>query len=232
MLNFNDFLTETERLIENELFKLDAEIKKFDENKGKMPYDKAVEEVEKILKKYSDAITKTLDKFTVTMKKYTNRGKAKFIYDTKTVTSVVSKVVSRGKKLTDLGDLVRGAILFDSQEELDEFVKNFTRKESSMITDHDHKEKGGDKTYGYYGSHHFDLNINGLTVELQAMTKKLWKFKDNAHDIYNKTRDSGVITKADIELSKKIFKLGNAPKFVKESSELNEQASIWVVMED
>lgn len=231
MLSFPEFMRLEETLLENELFKLDAEIKKFDETKGKMSHEKAVQEVEKILNKYADTIQATVGKFTGIMKKYTNRDKAKFIYDTKTVTSVVSKVVSRGKKLTDLGDLVRGAILFDSQEELDDFVKNFTRKEKSIITDHDHKEKGGDKTYGYYGSHHFDLNINGLTVELQAMTKKLWKFKDTAHEIYNNTRDSGIITKADIELSKKIFKLGNSPKFVKESEELNENSSVWVIVE-
>lgn len=213
---------------EGNILQLDKEVRAFDANKGKMSYDDAVKEVERILNKYQTQMQTATDKFFKLMKGYTNRGKADFLYNTKPVTSIISKVVARGKKFTQLGDLIRGAILFDTQEELDAFVKDFQRKERGIIKDYEAKEKGGDKTYGYYGSHHFDLLIDGFVIELQAMTKKLWQFKDTAHDIYNKTRETGVITKADMELSKKIFNLGNRPKYIKECIEAGHE---WVSVE-
>lgn len=213
---------------EGNILQLDKEVRAFDANKGKMDYDDAVKEVERILNKYQTQMQTATDKFFKLMKGYTNRGKADFLYNTKPVTSIISKVVARGKKFTQLGDLIRGAILFDTQEELDAFVKDFQRKERGIIKDYEAKEKGGDKTYGYYGSHHFDLLIDGFVIELQAMTKKLWQFKDTAHDIYNKTRETGVITKADMELSKKIFNLGNRPKYIKECIEAGHE---WVSVE-
>tara|TARA_Y100001951_G_C11298063_1_gene277523 strand:- start:43046 stop:43318 length:273 start_codon:yes stop_codon:yes gene_type:complete len=79
---------------------------------------------------------------------------------------------------------------------------------------------GSDPTYGYYGSEHFSLDIEGFTIELQAMTQKLWHYKSYAHDIYNKTRSKGKVSKEDMYMSKKLFKLGNKPKYVKEDHEL------------
>ena len=213
---------------EGNILQLDKEVRAFDANKGKMDYDDAVKEVERILNKYQTQMQTASDKFFKLMKGYSNRGKADFLYNTKPVTSIISKVVARGRKFTQLGDLIRGAILFDTQEELDAFIKDFQRKEKGIIKDYEAKEKGGDKTYGYYGSHHFDLLIDGFVIELQAMTKKLWQFKDTAHDIYNKTRETGVITKADMELSKKIFNLGNRPKYIKECIEAGHE---WVSVE-
>lgn len=220
--SFKEFINE------GNILQLDKEVRAFDANKKTMEYDDAVKEVERILTKYQDQMQTASDKFFKLMKGYANRGKADFLYNTKPVTSIISKVVKRGKNFTQLGDLIRGAILFDTQEELDAFVKDFQRKEKTMIKDYEAKEKGGDKTYGYYGSHHFDLIIDGFVIELQAMTKKLWQFKDTAHDIYNKTRETGVITKADMELSKKIFNLGNRPKYIKECIEAGHE---WVSVE-
>lgn len=219
------FQTFEQFLNEANVLQLDKEVRAFDTNKSKMSTEDQEKEVERILQKYQDAMQQASDKFYKLMKGYTNRSKADFLYNTKPVSSIISKVVARGKKFTQLGDLIRGAILFDTQEELDAFVKDFSRKEKSHIKDYEAKEKGGDKTYGYYGSHHFDLLIDGFVIELQAMTKKLWKFKDNAHDIYNRTRETGVITKADIQLSKKIFSLGNRPKYVRECIEAGHE---WV----
>ena len=218
----------SEFINEGNILQLDKEVRAFDANKGKMDYDDAVKEVERILNKYQTQMQTASDKFFKLMKGYSNRGKADFLYNTKPVTSIISKVVARGRKFTQLGDLIRGAILFDTQEELDAFIKDFQRKEKGIIKDYEAKEKGGDKTYGYYGSHHFDLLIDGFVIELQAMTKKLWQFKDTAHDIYNKTRETGVITKADMELSKKIFNLGNRPKYIKECIEAGHE---WVSVE-
>jgi ppGpp synthetase/RelA/SpoT-type nucleotidyltranferase len=150
-------------------------------------------------------------------------GRNRVLAGVKPLKSVKSKVIVRGKPITELGDLVRGALLFEYPEDVEDFVKNFRRKYSSMITDYEVKEKGKDSTFGYFGSHHFDLNIDGLVVELQVMTKKLWSYKDVAHDIYDKYRD--VINKGggpdsfDQSLSKKIFSLGNKPKYRKESIE-------------
>lgn len=222
MKDFNDFLNEMA------LFQIDKEIKDFDMNKSKLSYDAAVKKVEDILNKYADSIKSTSDKFYQLLKKYSNRGKANILFNVKPMKSVLSKVYSRGKSLASISDLIRGALLFDTQEELDEFVKDFRRKESNIIVHYEAKEKGSDPTYGYYGSHHFSIMIDGIMIELQTMTKKLWQFKHTAHAIYTNTRDAGVVTKADMELSKKIFNLGNKPKYVKECIE---EGQTWVLIE-
>ena len=139
------------------------------------------------------------------------------ITNIKPLKSVISKV-KRGKSVEDIGDMVRGAVLMPDGGYVNEFVKSFVRKNAGIIAKHEIKKFGSDKNYGYYGSQHIDLVINGVKVELQVMTQKLWKMKHYAHKIYTKTRENvNGATESDKIQSKNIFKIGNKPKFVKES---------------
>lgn len=104
---------------------------------------------------------------------------------------------------------MRGAVLFDTKEQADEFVKKFIRQNKDKVIGYEEKLKGQDTIYGYYGSHHIDLNIDGLVVELQIMTRKLWNYKKEAHLIYTKTRSGDGPTEKDKKESKKIFALAN-----------------------
>jgi len=138
--------------------------------------------------------------------------------------SIISKVVKRGKDIAKVADLVRGAVLFLNAEEVMAFIRTLMKKAANFVVKHEEKKRGGDKTYGYYGSHHIDLFIDGITVELQVMTKKLWAMKSNAHDIYNNTRENPFgPSSGDKHLSKKIFDMGNKPAYQREEiSELME----------
>ena len=146
----------------------------------------------------------------------------KFLSDIKSSNSLISKIIERGKDIREVGDLVRGALLFEFVADVETFVNNMRRKESSIILDYESKDKGYDNTFGYYGSHHFDLNIDGLVTELQVMTKKLWKHKEIAEKIYATYRDiipkGGSVPEHAKKLSKAIFARGNMNK---ESVETN-----------
>lgn len=218
MLSFEEFFSEATNALST--FK---DVRAFDVQKSSMTPQQATDAAAQILSNHKDQILAAYKDFIDLMKSYTSsskfRDETEFFSGMKPVKSIISKVIDRGKSFKDLGDLIRGAILFDTQDELNQFVKDFSRKESSIIVKYEMKQKGSDPTYGYYGSHHFDLNIDGFVIELQAMTKRLWKFKEPAHDIYNMTRDNGGLTKADQMLSKRLFTMGNSPGYQKEEQD-------------
>lgn len=147
---------------------------------------------------------------------------AKILIGIKPLKSVISKVVERGKPATGLSDLVRSAVLFDTYEEVKHFVDQFVKKYHAYIVDKETKKAGTDKVYGYFGSFHLGVMINGLLCEIQVMTKKLWAFKDKAHQIYNRYRDSGKPAEFDAVRSKHIFRMGNLDKMVREHAEFSE----------
>lgn len=219
-LSFQEFLELSEDVNALSQFK---DVRQFDFDKSKMTPQQASAAAAQILQNHKDQILKAYKDFLTLMKSYTSSSKLKgtteFLSGMKPVKSIISKVVDRGKSFKDLGDLIRGALLFDTQDDLNQFVKDFSRKESGIIVKYEEKTKGSDPTYGYYGSHHFDLNIDGFVIELQAMTQRLWKFKEPAHDIYNMTRDNGGLSKADQMLSKRLFSMGNSPGYQKEDIE-------------
>lgn len=162
----------------------------------------------------------------------------------KSLESLADKVIERNKPLNQIGDIVRGAILFNDASVAQDFVNDIRRKHSGLVIDYEFKEMGKDKEFGYYGSHHLDLLIKGMTVELQVTTKKLWAYKEQAHKIYDELRSAksavsrqdryeklpdsikrllGMYPKTDNErsqkaLSKRLFALGNQPsRFVEET---------------
>jgi ppGpp synthetase/RelA/SpoT-type nucleotidyltranferase len=131
--------------------------------------------------------------------------------------SLLEKIYDRGKKAENITDVIRCAILCREQDDVEEVVRLINR--NHHVYEHEIKEKGGDKTYGYYGSHHFLIKLKhgGFLAEIQVMTNRLWAFKTPAHQIYEKYRAGQIdaeFEKAKRE-SKMIFQKGNLPVFKK-----------------
>ena len=152
-------------------------------------------------------------------------GRVKIMSRIKPFNSVVSKIIER-KRFTGfktLGDLVGGAILFETKEDADKFMGKFRRRHKSAIVDYEEKTRGSDNEYGYYGSHHLDFMVNGIVCEIQIMTKKLWNYKKETHKIYATSRGKeGGPDNFDKHMSKKMFSLGNRKGYVREDYSISE----------
>lgn len=179
----------------------------------KLKTDKA----EELYNKYYGMVKETEAKFkrvlTTSTKKIQN---AKVLVDIKKIGSFVDKVVGRGKNPQTMNDFLRGAILVRDEADIEPLIKEIF-KNAESVREFDKKEKGGDKKYGYYGSYHLAITVNGIVCELQIMTQKLWAYKKVGHDIYVELRsDSGSLTdkeiKAKFKTSKDIFWKGNQPR--------------------
>lgn len=203
-------------LEDNDALVVDKEVRRFMALKHDMDKEDAIDYLKQLYEKYSKLFQKTSVNF---HKLVTNaipkrmKDKVKFKYQTKKFKSVVSKIIERNTSLREITDLVRGAILFENIPDLNAWVKDFQRKYKAHIYDYEYHQAGKDKLFGYHGSHHFGLKINGLQVELQATTKRLWVYKDEAHNIYNKWRENPrQADPFDMKVSQHLFKIGNKPK--------------------
>lgn len=184
-------------------------------------YSEYMKQFQKIKKKLARIVAKETRKF----------KKVKILTDIKELEKIEDKAMDRGKAIIEMNDIVRGAVLFDTKADADKFVSKFMRRNSSMVAAYEEKKRGEDTEYGYYGSHHLDLNIDGMVVELQVMTRKMWSYKEAAHDIYNKYRskDYGP-DRFDQHMSKRLFSMANesvgiAPEFTLE--EIEEMDGNW-----
>ena len=137
----------------------------------------------------------------------------KILVDVKTLKSMVDKIVKRGKKPGAISDWLRGAILVKTEEDVVTVSKNVF-KAFDRVEEYEEKNRGGDKTYGYYGSKHFLATVNGITSEIQVMTTKLWAYKGRAHKIYDKYRSADDVDPTELakaqRVSKQTFDRGNA----------------------
>lgn len=152
-------------------------------------------------------------KFLRMMKVATRRlADPKILVDIKSKESFVDKVVNRGKAAEKITDLLRAAILLNDEKEVNDAVAQV--KKDFIVAEYEKKAKGGDQEYGYYGSHHFLVDIDGMLCEIQVMTKKLWAYKKQAHKIYGKYRSGNDANSAaaqlDKQLSKRLFDKGNS----------------------
>lgn len=127
----------------------------------------------------------------------------------KSLNSVYSKVIERGKPLGQLSDFVRSAVLFKSKDDMNKFFKMFMRMYRPRVTDKEKKVQSGDKKYGYYGTYHLGLLVDGLSTEIQLSTEKLWAIKRISHKIYQKTRDNGNVSDFAQIKSRFLFRNGN-----------------------
>lgn len=146
---------------------------------------------------------------------------SKILIDIKKEDAFVDKIINRGKKGEKITDVLRSAVLVETQDDLDKLVRNVEK--AATIYEHEVKREGEDKEFGYHGSHHFLVVIDDVLIEVQAMTKRLWAFKMPAHDIYAKWRsakefDDRIVNK-EKQQSRILFKKGNKNVFELEAGE-------------
>jgi hypothetical protein len=152
-----------------------------------------------------------------------DKKRVKIILSVKSLDSLKSKVIEREKSLSDVKDLVRATILLNNSEDVKKLYKDIVRKKSEVIRCSE-KKRGGDSLFGYYGSFHIVFCFQGLNVELQIMTRKLWSYKENLHELYDKYRDeqSPTLDKSDLHISKLLFSKGNQKQRQYKHSEIRQ----------
>jgi hypothetical protein len=196
-----------------------------DEEEYKRAVTKAYETAFKLAKESEREFSRGLRKVTQ------GARNVKILVDIKKLDSFLDKVIARNKNAGDINDVLRSAILVETDDDVDEVVKKirkdftvaefeFKGKKEVVTRTYDEKgkeqlkKKGGDETYGYHGSYHFLVKINGMLAEIQVMTKRLWAFKNQAHKIYDQLRSAGksvddAIKMAKQKMSKELFSKGN-----------------------
>ena len=118
-------------------------------------------------------------------------NKGKVVVDLKTRESIERKMKQKKKKISDIGDILRGTITTPDQETAERVTEWLFSK--AKPTKYEFKEKAIDKT-GYRGSYHIDINVDGMSCEVQVMPLNLFNVKDILHGEYEKFRgtDKGV----------------------------------------
>lgn len=147
---------------------------------------------------------------------------AKILVDVKSMSAFLDKVVKRGRPASDVTDVLRSAILTETDDGSEKVVKNI--KKRFKVAKYIKKEPGTDPKFGYHGSHHFKVLVEQhdknrpmppILAEIQVMTKRLWAFKEEAHLIYQKYRSvkdaDEKVKKMDQALSKLLFQKANQP---------------------
>jgi hypothetical protein len=197
----------------NPAFEDDKAIQKIDKyiksNSNRVDNAELSSMIQRIVKKYEPLIKETKFEFNAFLNSVSRKYNAKVVTDTKSMKSILDKAIKRSYGFGNIQDLVRGSLLFKTNDDVDKFVKNFVRKNNNVIVDWHKKERGQDPDLGYFGSYHFSLVINGLVTELQVMTSKLYQYKDEAHKIYTQTRSTGGPDKFQSHMSKKMFSLAS-----------------------
>ena len=197
------------------------EIKAFEELRDAECKHETLTNIYALLEPELNRIKKDYKKFLAETIKKRDRKRVKIIVGIKSLDSLKSKVIERGKSLSSVKDLVRATILLREDDEVKKLYCDIMRKKSEVIRCTE-KEKGSDADFGYYGSYHIIFFYKGLNVELQIMTRKLWSYKAVAHEFYDKYRNDehSNIDKFDLHLSKMFFSKGNKEKIVHKRSEI------------
>ena len=197
------------------------EIKAFEEIRDLESRQRKLTNIYTLLEPKLNTIKTSYKKFLAETIKKKDKKRVKIIVGVKSLDSLKSKVIERGKPLCHVKDLVRATILLNNDDEVKKLYFDIMRKKSEVICC-TQKEKGSDVDFGYYGSYHIIFFYKGLNVELQIMTRKLWSYKAVAHEFYDKYRneDNLNIDKFDLHLSKMFFSKGNKKNIVHKRSEI------------
>lgn len=143
----------------------------------------------------------------------------KVVIDVKKLDSFKDKVLNRGKDVNSISDVLRSSVVVNDKSMLDKVASKLSK--IFKVKDHEFKEFKQTGDFGYFGSHHFLVELsNGIIAEIQVLTKRLWNYKKEAGKIYTKWR-SAIPTidewgddmidefNKDMARSRRLFKRGN-----------------------
>ena len=235
MKSFKNFISE-EVLLEglpNKAFIGDKDIAKLERAVASGAPKAVTDELfDKVMDKYQSLLDRSFDKAKAIIKQNSRKiPPIKMYFNAKPIKSIKDKVINRGKRFSELNDLVRGTITFKTSKEADDWVKAFVRKApGNLVGEYEKKEKGQETQYGYYGPHHLLLDVGGIYFELQVMSRKMWSYKAAAHDIYAQNRSkAGGPSSGARHMSNKLFNMGNQSGYRRESFEDDDE---WELVEE
>ena len=160
------------------------------------------EKVVALYKKYEPIIEDRLKKYESGLKTALKGVQnAKIMVDIKKLRAFVNKTVDRGKDPSKMNDWLRGSILVNDEKDIGIVSKNIFKAFKS-VSEFDPKERGDDKQFGYYGSVHFSVDVDGVNTEIQLMTKKLYSAKKVAGGQYDDFRSASDAIKGSKETQK------------------------------
>ena len=160
------------------------------------------EKVVALYKKYEPIIEDRLKKYESGLKTALKGVQnAKIMVDIKKLRAFVNKTVDRGKDPSKMNDWLRGSILVNDEKDIGIVSKNIFKAFKS-VSEFDPKERGGDTQFGYYGSVHFSVDVDGVNTEIQLMTKKLYSAKKVAGGQYDDFRSASDAIKGSKETQK------------------------------
>lgn len=157
------------------------------------------------------------DDFNRLLQRVSRQGEDKVIIDIKSRRSFVDKVINRGKNPKKIHDILRGTIVCKDEENVEDVVENFHR--DAIIFEYEYKEYDENDPYGYYGSHHFKIEVGepgkALIAEVQVMHRRLWHYKKEAHKIYSRTRGKSIdeIDPRKLRRSRNLYWMANELDF-------------------
>jgi hypothetical protein len=108
----------------------------------------------------------------------------------KTEKSFLSKLTR--KPANEIHDVLRAAILTNTNQETIDIV--FNLKQKIQVVECDHKEV--EDVLGYRGSYHLKIKIEGTICEVQVMPKSLWSMKEILHNRYETVREGKPLDKS------------------------------------
>lgn len=203
MLRFTEFCTITEAVVVSEGSYVFPTAQPWGDLPAKMnPEDAALATYVAATEK-----VKGLERRLEAMLKRACSGQAKVLVGVKSFNSFKDKVINRGRPASDVTDLLRAAVLTDSEEQTQQVIHNL--KKSERYSELEHKDKGSDPKFGYYGSYHLKLVLDGVRCEVQVMTRRLWTYKEWGHQFYNQFRSGGTPDPEVLRKSKMVFAMGN-----------------------
>jgi len=142
----------------NDALLMDKEVRKFIALRGKRSKKENIEILTNLINKNGEIISNTRDIFyKIVDKGLPKKGSSqeyKFMHQIKSISSIINKVIKRGKSLSQIGDIIRGVVLFKDYDEMNDFIKDFRRKQSKYIIDYEYKKRGNERI----------MDIMGLTI--------------------------------------------------------------------
>lgn len=152
-------------------------------------------------------LKQTLDRnLSLAAEKATGVKGAKVITDIKSFPSFKNKVYQRGYAPSKLTDVLRATVLVKKRSDMEE-VADSIQKMFDVIS-YEVKSKPDNK-FGFFGPHVFIVELDGVAIEVQLMTRRMKAFSKEAHKIYQKYRADS--DNPEKNYSKELFRKANLP---------------------
>lgn len=152
------------------------------------------------------------------MLKRSNEGRGKVITDIKGPKRFNEKVEKDGKDPGELKDVLRGSIILNNDDDLEQVVRNILKH--AVVNSVDHKRDPDPKKGYYHGPWHIDIEVGSgdarIIAEVIIMTGRAGSAKKVAHPYYEDIRSKDPERQRQreeaIQASRELWDFGAKPK--------------------